>query len=162
MEWSCASLHAFLSWANCHPLDQSLCEYPCNRRWWGVENQTTKVRAERHQVGVRRPNGRPPLEWLQSLSSSHTRLLGMSGPRLWSFASIGDRLIWVWVLFLHTAGPWFGLVVDFLLLGSFCFAYYCVTLCFFVHFECIFHVFHECLPANDQTPKLVEIVSSKP
>ena len=46
-------------------------------------------------------------------------------------------------------------------LGLFCFAQYRVTLCFFAHFECIFHLFHECPPANGQTLKLVDIVSSK-
>jgi len=45
--------------------------------------------------------------------------------------------------------------------GFFCFAQYGVLLVFFVHFGCIFFVFLECCPANGQTPKLVEIVSSK-
>jgi hypothetical protein len=46
-------------------------------------------------------------------------------------------------------------------LGLFCLAQYGVTLCVFAHFECIFLVFHKCPLANGQTPKLVEIVSSK-
>jgi hypothetical protein len=45
--------------------------------------------------------------------------------------------------------------------GLFCFAQYGGMLCFFAHFECIFYVFHECPPTNGQTPKLMEIVSSK-
>ena len=46
-------------------------------------------------------------------------------------------------------------------LGLFCFVQHGVMLCFFVHYECIFYIFLECPPANGQTPKLVEIVSSK-
>ena len=71
-------------------------------------------------------------------------------------------MVWVWALFLHILGldlVWY--VVGLLLLGSFYFAQYHVILYFSAHFECIFHVFHECTPTNGQTPKLVEIVSSK-
>ena len=67
-------------------------------------------------------------------------------------------MVWVWALFsLHDwALIWLGSGPS--PLGLFYFAQYGVMLCFF---ECIFYIFLKCRPANGQTPKLVEIVSSK-
>jgi hypothetical protein len=130
-----------------------LCMAPCDRH--------SKERQRGTREGVGNPRGRSTPDRALSPPPSCSGPLVVYRPCLWSFTLIGDHLIWVWALFLHMARPWFGLVVGLLLLGSFFFSQYCVILCFFAHFECVFHVFHECPPANGQTPKLVEIVSSK-
>ena len=93
-----------------------------------------------------------------------------------AFAWWASGDVWATPMKFHAIGRSFGLGLgsfsphDWVLIGLnnrfsppriFCFAQYGGKLCFFVHFECIFYVFHECPPANGQTPKLVEIVSSK-
>jgi len=149
------SLDSFLSWANRHSPDQFLREYLFHRRWRGGGRPPTKLRADRSQGGVGRPSTRAKL--------AHLRWVTSFGLLEWAYVVLSLRrsdLIWVCpcsplfqALILLVSGP--------SPLGLFCFAQYRVTLCFFAYFECIFHLFHECTPANGQTPKLVEIVSSK-
>jgi hypothetical protein len=69
-------------------------------------------------------------------------------------ALFGACLLWVlgsfsphdWALICLVSGPYpIGLMLD----------------VFLVYFERIFHVLHKCPPANGQTSKLVEFISSK-
>ena len=156
------SIGSILSWANHNSPDQFLHEYLFHQCWRGGGRPPTKVQAERSQwEGRPSPRvGRTPTE----AKLAHLRWVTSFGLLEWAYAVLLlGRIDLIWVcpcsplfqaLILLVSGP--------SPLGIFCFAQYGVILCFFVHFECIFYVFHEYPPANDQTPKLVEIVISKP
>ena len=121
----------------------------------------------RPKFGLNRANGGLATPWGRMLTTgaklAHLRWVTSFGLLEWAYVVLSLRrsdLIWVCpcsplfqALFLLVSGP--------SPLGLFCFAQYRVTLCFFAHFECIFHLFHEFPPAKAKTPKLVEIVSSK-
>ena len=147
----------FLSWANHHPPDESFVN--THPRIQALTNRP-KFGLNGAYRGLSAPIGRSSTGdaiLAQVLSGGP---LGMCGPCLLSFTPFEDRLVSVGALFLHMFGPDLDSSRP-SPLGLFCLAQYGVTLCFFAHFECVFHVFHKCPHANGQTPKLVEIVSSK-
>ena len=82
---------------------------------WGDHQEVPRGRRRREAWRGVRPHPGWPISPLPLPSGP----LGMYGPRLWSFTPFGDRLVWVWALFLHMTRPWFGSVVGFLPLGPF-------------------------------------------
>jgi hypothetical protein len=57
MEWSCAFLHAFLPWENCHPPHHFFRETHATDVWRGGKKQPTKFGLDRVRKGDGRPLG---------------------------------------------------------------------------------------------------------